>query len=211
MASLNEIAEILAERVGRQRDIPFQELLKPIITAWASRLTKNSLEKHPHDRRHFIVPVLMELEESSDTKCEDRKCNILKTKKKVPTPLRANNILFDFVGNTDRSESYDYINEYELQWLDGNKYTKNRKKYFYKGGHIYVRASSILEKIAIDFIPADISEVTRLCGESCYNDDMDFPIHPDLLQPLIQSILTTELRADITEEDTEVHADKEVN
>lgn len=210
MPSLNQIAEILAERVGRPFDIPFQDLVKPMIIAWSNRLTKNSLEKHMFDRKHFLVPILVKLEETRAIKCEDENCKILKSIDKVPKPIRVNNILFDYVGSSDYMTSYDLINEYEIGWLSGNRYTKNRIKYFYKNQHLYlyVSTNTILEDVAVDLIPADVSEVEKLCGEECYNDDMDFPIHPDLLQLLFSSILQTELRQLPIVESPEIDADK---
>ena len=106
MATLNEIVSILSERVGRPFDIPFQEELKVLVKLKSIRYTKDLLAKKPLDRRYFLQSFVAELVQVAEIDCPITYGCILRTKLKIPKPIRANNTIFDFVGTPDFVDFY---------------------------------------------------------------------------------------------------------
>lgn len=202
MATLNEIASLLAERAGKPFDTPFQEELKFIIKYWAVALTRNSLDKSPMDRRFFHSKLTVPLVKTSEVECLNYGC-ILRSEAKIPKPLRANNLLFDFVGSADfTSASFSYRLPYQLDIMEkGSRFTGWLPTYTYVDNYIFINnpPSSSFKLLGILYIPEDLNQIKNFkqCSNttinSCNSDDDEFPLSSDLLQTLITSILKTEL------------------
>ena len=206
-SSLNQIAEVLAERVGRQFDIPFREELKVIIEVWRIKLVVDSLNSRPKDRKFFTVWIEDELIEVNTSEFPGfPDCPILRTKHKIPDPIRANSILFDYVGKLDRMDAFTLREPHEIKALMGSKYTGGRPKACRVNGYIYIIGDLNLPGIAINLIPEDLNAVKEMTAETalCYNDDEPYPVPGDIKQRIIQAILSTELRNMLPGADEEI-------
>lgn len=205
MATIKEIAVLIAEPLNRPLDTVFLNQLKDRIKYWRSRLLKNTLDKTPADRKFFLQTVTMELEEVDAVDCNIpvNDCKVWRTKSKVPVPFRANSILFDYVGSVDHGNPFKYTKRWELPYLLSNKYMpKVTSFYAFEDGKII----SNVPWITLELIPDDPEEALSLaCGTTdCDTTEQDFPIPGDIAQLIVQSILTIDLKPTKVEDDEEV-------
>lgn len=197
-ASLNELAELLAERAGRQYDVPFKAELKVMINYWRARLIVDSLNSRPKDRQFFTKWIELPLVEVNASEFPDfPNCPILRTKCEVPRPVRANSKLFDFVGKLDKMSIIPVQEPHQIKALMGSKYTGKIARAAHINDFIYVFGTLNLPGIAINMVPEDVEEFKAcctVCETDCPTDDSPYPVSSDLQQRIIQAILGTELR-----------------
>lgn len=202
-ASINELSEILAERSGRQFDLPFRAELKVMINYWRARLIVDSLNSKPKDRPFFTRWLEVPLEQVNSSDFPDfPDCPILRTKCKIPEPVRANSKLYDFVGKLDKMSVLPLKEPHEIKVLMESKYTGKDIRTARINGYIYVFGSLNIPGIAVNMIPENVEEFNS-CSEVCnttYTDDSPYPVSSDLQQRIIQAILGTELRQVIPSE-----------
>jgi hypothetical protein len=122
MASLNEIVSILSERAGKPFDVPFQEELKAMVTYWRARVIKNSLKNNPNNRKFMQQTIVAELEVVPLVECPVEFGCVLRTKCKIPMPIRTTGILFDYVGDATLDVAYTYTSEEFETYFSHNKY-----------------------------------------------------------------------------------------
>lgn len=198
--TLNEITQIITERAGRPFDQPFRLQVKDLVKLWRMRLMKESMERHPNDKKFFLQKFVAPLTEVDIVECPfSIDCNILRTGK-LPKPIRTNS-LFDFVGTVDFSKTFTYSQPEVATYHNHAKWTGHLTRYSYVDNYIYIHnpPTNELEYIGIRGIFEDPAELQSFYCDSnadktCYTDDVEFPIPGDLIQPLIQSILATELK-----------------
>lgn len=199
-ASLNELAEILAERVGRQFDVPFIEEMKVAIGYWRSRLLRDSLEKAKKDRAYFKQYIEVPLIEVNIAELPGfPNYPVLRTSCTIPEPVRANGIYFDYTGSPDKLSSFRLFTEqHEIIPALNAKYTGKRPKTLWLNKFIYVFNVLDLPYLGVAGVfdnPQDVEDFKCNCGcDNCYDDNMPYPISGDIQQRIIQAILTTELK-----------------
>lgn len=201
MATYNELAEILAERAGRQLDTPFIEEMKVVVSYWYSRLRRDSLQESRRDRAWFKqyteVPIevvaLSEWPGFPDIRISRTTCQL-------PNTLRANGILFDYVGSVDKTTSFGkvYTQMHELRGALDGRYTGKQPKVLWQNNYIYIFNELDMPAIGIDGIyddPWAYQQFKCSCqGTACRDDDTEFPGPRDLQQRIIQAALSTELK-----------------
>lgn len=212
MATLNEIAETLAERAGRQYDTPFLKEMKVLVKVWRSRLTRDSLERNRRDRayfRQYFETPLIEVNISELPGFPDKP--VLRTKCTMPDPVRANDIYFDYVGSVDKLSAFKLFSEqHEVIASLNSRYTGDTPKVLWLNKYLwvfnfegpYIGVSSVFDD------PAKVN--TMDCGctiDTCYDDDKEYPISGDIQQRIIQSILSIELRINTPTEPKTVEVD----
>lgn len=204
MATIKELAVLIAEPLGRPLDSVFLAQMADRIKYWRSRLLKNTLDKTPADRKFFIQSVTLELEEVDAAACNiPLDCKVWRTKLPVPTPFRANSILFDYVGSVDHGNPFKYTKRWELPYFLANKYMPLVTSFYaYEDGYIL----SNVPWIAIEAVFDDPEEAMKLnCGSnSCDTTIIDYPIPGDIAQLIVQSIITVDLKPQKPAEDEEV-------
>lgn len=199
MESLNQLAETLAERAGRQFDIPFQEEMKGLVGIWRSRLLRDSLERRKGDRmyfRQYLEVPLVQVNVSELPGFPDRP--VWRTETELPDPVRSNNIAFDYVGSPDKlSQIQLFTEQHEVIPALNARYTGSRPKALWLNKFIYVwnwrgpwlGVSSVYDN------PEELAKFRCNCGEDiCFDHDKPYPVSGDLQQRIIQAILATELR-----------------
>lgn len=199
MATLNQIIGILSERVGRPFDVPFQEELKVIVKYWGIRLLKNSLNQKILDRKYFYTQIIVPIIKVNQVTCPVNYGCAWRSESKIPTPLRVNNVLFDYVGSADFSAPFAYRLNWQMSYMRESKFTSHFKSYYYADGYLWFNDILGQQQAGVLFIPADPNELITFCRaggiiNTCPDDEFDeYPLNPDLLQQLISSILKTEL------------------
>lgn len=195
--SLNEIVGILSSRVGQPFNESLQEELKVVANYKLAQFFKRLLDKNPEQRRFFLKDFSAELIKVDKVDCPvDVGCDVLRTVKEIPVPLRNNQNLFDFVGTVDKLSAFAYATPEQINFLKHSKYTGNLPKYFYVDKKVYIYNNLDLEYINIRGVYTDRRELKDfLCvGEACFTDDDQFDAPDDVINDIIRDILFVELR-----------------
>jgi len=211
-ATVNEVISILSERAGRPFDIPFQEELKVIADYWISTVLKQTLEKRPQDRYRFQSSFVLELERVPEIECPIEYGCVLRTKKKLPTPTRGTNTLFDYIGSADFKDAWNRpVQSAFLEYMECEPVVGKRPKPVYRNDYIYLygHEAKEIKYIGVQGVFTDFSKLRELrCEEddSCFEDDVPYPVTNDIIQQAIQAILSTELRLQPIQEETDIEA-----
>lgn len=212
--SLKEIAEILAERAGRQFDAAFLAEMKVVVAYWRSRLIVDSLNSRPKDRKFFTRWIEIPLIEVPISQFEGfPECaTIMRTECEVFSPIRANSKLFDYIGKLDRMNLINLYEPYEVKDLASSRYTGDVIRAMRINGYIYIAGpgANNIPGLAISGIPEDLEDYNRCCNKcssECYDDDKPYPASQDIIQRIIQAALSTELRIPVQPETKEVVID----
>jgi len=211
--SLNELASLMADRVGQPFNVPLQEELKVIFNYKRADWIQKILDKHPEQRKFFMKDFSIELEAVSRAECPVVvDCTVLKTKEKIPVPVRTTYGLFDYVGDPDKTDGYTYTTPEQLLWMlnYGSKYTKDRPRYFYVNGYIYIYNEDSLESLNVRGVWSDQRQLgTFKCNDVlCYTDDDQWDVPDDIINTIMQDVIKNELRFLLAPEVDEVTVDK---
>lgn len=212
MASLNAIAEHIAYELKDPLNVVLKENIKFSIKYWRALLirrdiAKNGLSDEFLQRFYFDLVTV----DKADACNFNLDCLILRSKFEIPTPIRLNNdILFKFVGNVD-GKAWTYTEYEEVPYVAYNKFTSKEIRYTYVNRYFYIFGNTKLRKGAVQAPFADPALINTSCTtDTCYSDDVDFPIAADMLQQIVQGILTTEYKI-MNPKDEEVEIDTEAN
>lgn len=197
--SLNELVQMLADRVGQPFSIPLQEELKLIFNYKRADWFQKIVSKYPGQRKFFLKGFTEELEEVSQAECPiDTDCRVFRTVHKIPVPVRTEYALFDYVGDPDKTDAYGYASpdDSAIVVKYGSKYTKDRPKYYYENGYIFILNEEDLEYIGIRGLWPDQRQLKDFkCDDvPCYTDDDQYDIPADIINTMVQDILKNELR-----------------
>jgi hypothetical protein len=201
LPSLNEIIGILSDRVGQPFNVPLQDELKVIVNYKRVNFTQQFLEKNPDQRRFFQQSFVTDMQKIPKGDCDEipgLTCDILRSKCKIPNPIRATYAMFDFVGAADWSVGWGETKPEYNNYNQHNPYTKNKTKWFYQNEYLYIFNDLSIKKVAIRGVFADPFSVNPCCGAGsapCITDDTPYPVSADILNYIIKDILATELRS----------------
>lgn len=195
--SLNELVQLVADRVGQPFSVPLQEELKVIFNYKLADWMQKIIDKHPEQRKFYLKDITVELERVDRADCPvTTECTVLRTVSKIPIPLRSGTTLFDYVGDPDKVDGYTYAAPEEILWLlKYNKYTADRPKYFYLNGYIYIYNEDSLEHVNIRGLWPDQRQLnTFKCNDvPCYTDDDQWDVPQDIINTMVQDLFKNEL------------------
>lgn len=214
--TLNKIVETLAERTGRAYDIAFKKELKVIVNYWRVKIIVDSLNSRPKDRvffqQWFDMPLISV--PISDFEGFPTDCTVMRTKCKLPKPLRANSIPFDYIGMLNKMTPIALKPLYTIENLLDGKYSGREIYASLINDYIYI-INGHMPGIAVCMIPQSLEELSSCCSEcgskECYTDDSPFPATDDIVTRIVQAILATELSGGNTREDTKEVINDEAN
>lgn len=215
MATLNNIADFLADRLGRPFDDFLKVDLKFAVKYWRAFLIRQDVERNGTSReflQRFILPLVKV--DKADSCAIDIGCLVLKTGRLVPKPVRLKQpVPFKYVGEVGGDGSWTHTELEELQFTKENKYTSNVIRYNYINNLIYVYGNIRVKFVAIEGVFANPEEAIDYCVGSadCVTDDEPFPIGEDMLKTLMDGILKGEfnIKAPIEKQDVEVTNDND--
>lgn len=196
MASLNKIAERIAYALNDPLNVELKENIKFSIKYWRATLIRRDVARNGQSdeflQRFYFDLIKVDKADACNFNLD---CLILRSKFEIPKPIRLNNdILFKFVGSVD-GKPWTFTEYEEIAYTAYNKFTSLQIRYAYINNYIYVFGNIKLKKGAIQAPFADPSIINNSCDNTlCYSDDLEFPIAEDMLQSIIQGILTTEFR-----------------
>jgi len=217
--TLNKIAEILAERQGRQLDVPFKKLLEELIVIHTARILTNAIQKNPAQKKFYAQSIIVEVEEVDKDDCEEvAECpceNVLRSKNKLPNPLNGVNI-FDYVGSIGGATAYGWTTFAAEQYLSTSTVTGRLPRYTWLNGYIYIFNEKNAEKIRVEDVFPDRRKLanfkcsTEESAPLCYTETSDFITDEAIAQIVIENILTKEFRFQPPQDDIEIKTDKNV-
>jgi len=186
MATLNGIAENIAYALGEQFNDTLRQSIKDSIVDYRAMLIRQDLDNNPLSYTDYLQSFCIELETVNKSECDGLqvKESILKSKQKIPKPLRIKNngrINFKFVGSVDRSISLTFATGYELQYLEYLAFQDNVIYYTIINGYLYVLNNLKLCKLLIEEVVADPRNIDDCDFPTVFPDDIDFPIPEDML------------------------------
>ncbi len=194
---------------GQPFSTPVQEKLKVVWNYKRADWLQKIVDKHPEQRKYFVKTITDSLIDVDEADCPvNIGCTLKRTTKKIPTPVRTTEALFDYVGDPDKSDGYTYTTPEQLYYIlkYGSKYTKDRPKYFYSDGYIFIYNENSLENLGIRGIWTDQRQLNifKCANELCYTDDDQYDIPEDIINVAMQDILKNELKVIAVTENTEV-------
>lgn len=197
--SLNDLVQLLADRVGSPFSIPLQEQLKVIFNYKIADWVQKLIDKHPEQRKFFMKYIADELVDVDQSECPAAVgCTIRRTSKKIPVPVRSEYALFDYVGDPDKLDGYTYTTPDQLTIMinHGSKYTKDRPRYMYMNGYVYIYNDNILEYLSIGGLWTDQRQLNAFKCEDvpCYTDDDQLDVAADIINTMVQDVMKNELR-----------------
>lgn len=124
-------------------------------------------------------------------------CEILRSRYKLPKPITSLfGTLISSVQTVDRSVKLNEVTINAVNYLRGNKYSKNILAYFIQDNYLYVVSNTSLRVVSITGLFEDPLEATNfpnMCDEDCVDckDCIDFrteifPIDNNLIDALIE-------------------------
>lgn len=209
MLSLNEISERIAYALNEPLNYILKENIKFSVKYWRALLIRRDVATNGMSNS-FLQRFYMDLikVDKADSCNFNLDCvQVLRTKNTIPTPVRLkNDSLFKFIGTVD-GKSFPEVEYEEIPYTCYNKFTSNSIRYAYINNYIYVFNNLKLKKLALQYIVEFPETINNSCtSDSCYNDDMPFPCPADLVQQIINGILSSEFKI-LNPNDEEINVD----
>ena len=211
--SLNEIVSSLAARVNKPHDVGLMAELKHIVNYKRQAAMYIWIGKLPI-RDYLMQTIRADLVRVSASECEwfPTNCYIVRTECKIPAPYRDPNVamsheMFEYVGHISGYQPYAYLSRESLFTLAYKPYTSKNKKWFYSDEYIYIIndksplpdpetdpvGSVMIRGVFSDPLADYECDVCDQDGNTCSPDDAPYPVPPELLNEIVQSILSVEL------------------
>ncbi len=216
--TLVQIAELIAERKGRQFDVPFNLEMQDAVVYHRARYVSNRLQKNPALKSYYMQSAIVDLIEVGRDECaEAAECsceNILVSDRAIPRPLVVGVHPFEYVGSPSGVQAFGWTTFGSENFLSKSPITGKRQRHTYLNSKLYVFNDKNLDRIRFEGVFADPRLLSTFkCGTDtsimCYSASLDFPLDDDLIQVIVEQILRVELREPI-EEQQEIKADKNV-
>lgn len=217
--TISSIAELLAERAGRQFEIPFQKEIEDMIVYWRARLLKDTLTKSPNMKKYYLQSILDPLVEVSKEECEvlaDCGCNdVLRSTHKIPNSIRISPNPYDYVGSEEGAYPYAWTTFGSERFFTYNPYTGKNPRWTLLNNYIYIFRDRNIKNLRVEGVFSDPRELGNFtCPGStdkpCYSATTDFNADDALIQLIVDSILSKELAIQVKQDDVEITSDKNV-
>lgn len=216
--TLNEISYNLLElnKAGKATSdsMPTLSQIKFMIRYYRALLVRRDINRNTFKTETLKQPLgCLELESVDIAECCEIAlgCNILRTIKTIPEPIRLTDGDALWVFSLDGRSVINPINFDMVKYIAGNKFTYNSVYWFRRNGRIYLVSGgdrvNTIKYIRPFIIAADPIKASRLmeCDENpCITDSSEYPIPADMVQNITQSILSGEFKfmAGISEDNT---------
>ena len=212
--TLNQATTLLAGQLGKELDLPFKLMLAERIRIWRSRLLKNTLDKDQRERKFFRQIVYIPMVKTKEVPCitSFEGCDVAVSAHPVPKPLRANGILFDYLGGINGMNPFQESTMGMIQIMAQGKYSKCNTRFTWSEPTIMVHGNPELPMIRIEGVfdnPEDAAKLNCSCGiiDDCDFWNREYPCSGDIMQLIVQSIVTIDYQRAITPVSGEITVD----
>lgn len=169
------------------------------VDFWRSTLISRSLEKHPDQRNFFTQTLWIPMECYSPVPCSIPMpiCHEMRTKYKIPKPLRFGTTLFDYVGSILGDNPFSYTSQGTIDIMQEGKFAANKTFWQYPNDYITIKNNKenyndrpipTIMVVGVFDNPIDVLDLNcQLQG--CDFWDSEYPATNDIIQMIIQYIL----------------------
>lgn len=220
MASLRDIASILAERAGKQRDPVFLRELEDIIVLKRARILANTLSKDTGKARFYLqkfkvklkkIDLTDECSEKIDPKCSEK---AFRSIEKIPHPIVFGAHPFEYVGSIGGYKAYGFTTFGNEQFLQHRPLVGKNARYTYVSEYLYI-FNRDSEEVQIEGVFPDPRKLKRFqsCGDSgkvCWAEEQEGFIEAELAELVIKDTMQNELRLNLPNEAIQVKTDQNV-
>lgn len=206
----NEITTLIATNLDKELDLPFKLQLMERVKYWRSRLIANSVGKEPAQRKFFRQSLYLQMSTqfANDAVAGVGKPQSISTK--IPLVVRINTTIFDYVGGIDGQSPFREIQPGTGNYLTTGKFAGQFIAYEYANQRIYTDKTNV-PMIRVDAIfddPMAVQELSCSCQNiECDTWDSEFPCSGDIMQLIVQSILTIDYNRPDTKPTSEIQVD----
>lgn len=211
MATLNQMAYLIAERRGEPLNVPFIETIKFSIKYHYADYARRDAEKNGLSSQliKFYVLPLIKVDRIDNCQITDD-CTILRTRDKIEKPIRIKGDTdFKFFGTANGKKTFPFIDFDQIEIFLESKYTYNVPRGIYRNDYGYVVGGNTKFKwLGIEYVPTNPEKVAYDCSTgNCYDDDQEYPIPLDIFKWIVDGILNGELRV-VNEKEKEIPVDE---
>jgi len=221
MATLNEISENIAFKLGDQFNTTLQESIKDTILNYRAKFIRDDLDRNFLSDIHFSqvgtvqfkeVNILTEFgaDYSAITAIcpdvlEQDKYQVLKSIHPIPVPVRlksAGTSLYNFVGSTDGRKRFVYTTLDKFYYYRHLSYNLHTVYYVVLNKHLYIvnnltecdiNKTLKIANVLIKGVFENPADFYNACETSDkFADDLEFPIGRDMLMQISNNILRGE-------------------
>lgn len=219
--TLSSAAEFLAERAGRQTDIPFVEQMKDMIVLKRATYITDRVAKRSADKKfftHAFKVAILKVDKKDECSEEIPECceAVYKTELSIPNPLRVGTHPFDYVGHLGGDKSFGWTTFGSESIFQHQPIVGKFPRHTYINDYIYVFNEPNATEIRVEGIfldPRDLVKFNKCNGSApCFTEESTFPIDGKILDMIIMDILNNVLRIGPHEQaqKLEVKADQNV-
>lgn len=191
----NEITTLIASGLNEELNMPFKLMMLDRVNYWRETLIRRSLDKDPRERKFFRQTLWIPMNETNEVLCAMpyTQCLVARVKEPIPTPLRANGILFDYVGSVNGMNAFQNQPATNIPLLLQGKYSASNIYYDWVNNDVIVYGNSKLPMVRIDGIFANPIAVMKYNCKSVANGcdywEEQYPCSGDIIQAIVQYIL----------------------
>jgi hypothetical protein len=193
MPTLNEIVFLLAEKLPKPDGVPSEvtlEMLKFTVGYWRQQFLRRDYADNLRFPQAAIDELLLDTELISAVSHVENAKQVRRTKQVVPLPVRYKNWQeFIYVGTEDNKTPFTAVLPEEVEFRLANKRSGNTPCFYLRAERLYLFNTSI-QKVFIRYVIADPRHA--VCDS--YDDDSAYKIPGDMLDGIVQGILSGELR-----------------
>lgn len=188
----NELTDLICLELGSVNDFVFKKAMLERANLSRNQQLKRSLEKKPQDRKFFTQRMQVPMEAFDAFAGTELKCTWSRSKCAVPKSLRANSIVYDYIGSVDGSRAFRQTQEGTSKYITAHPHAHHTYPFRHEAGKLVVEHAG-LDKILAVGIFADPEEAYNIDAEARGCTDCDFweseyPCSEDVLDIVIQEI-----------------------
>lgn len=193
MATTRELTDMILIKADKAYDHTIRQVIRERIFQLRSLMIRRSVQRHGLDEElKMSVDIPLVKVEETDSCFIDYHCTVMKTKIKVPVPVRLSRGLpFDFVG-TMTGVPYGFVRYGEHQIFSFIPIRKDMRSYIINNGYIYLVNPMNEKFVRIRHVFENIDEAVNLCEVDCIDDETDIFLPGDLAGEIV-TILSMEL------------------
>lgn len=220
MTTLNQIAENIAFKLNDQFNATLKESIKDTLINYRAKLLRDDLDRNFISLGHFGQTVIVPFEVVSlldafqvnldciSAICGDvelqSKYQVLKSKNKLPLPLRRKNVrsFYSYLGRADGSKNFTYVELDAFPYIKTLPYNSRTIYYTFVDGYLYIinnldscdiNNTLSLCKVRIRDIFENPRDLYNPCIDGTrFVDDSIFPVSRDMLVNMSNAIVKGE-------------------
>lgn len=210
--TLSSITEEIASHLGKELDEPFKRLLADKVHAWRSQLLRRTLKENPAERIHFKQSLLIKLEKVKQVaECAvpgNPVCDIMRSTVKIPAPVRAGSVIYDYVGGIDGTNPFKRVTAGFVNVFSHSKYSGKTVVFDEVNDYLEVYNAIGLPAVRIDGVFDNFEQVFNLsCEAGAGNCDIwetPYPVSGDIKQAIVECILKVDYQQVITPKENQI-------